>query len=82
MRDETLLRTILETLSRLDGTTLRERTLCREVEIGVDRLLTRAEFGEALGELLDRGLVEQEKNLLGEPTWAITVAGKAAARGV
>ena len=81
MRDEVVMRTILETLSRLD-TSLREQTLCREVEIGADRLLTRSEFADAIGELLDRGLVERDKNLMGDTTWSITVAGKAAAKGV
>lgn len=82
MRDEAVMRTILETLSRLDGTSLREQTLCREVEIGADRLLTRSEFADAIGELLERGLVERDKNLMGDTTWSITVAGKAAAKGV
>lgn len=75
MRDEMIERAILKVLYRMPGVHLRQATLAAEVEIAADRLLTTAEFTDALRALEDRRLVFREVTALDEVTWSISGRG-------
>lgn len=75
MRDELTERTILKVLYRMSGVYLRQTTLAAEVEIVADRLLTTAQFTDALRSLEDRRLISRDVTLLDEVTWSITGRG-------
>jgi len=68
---------ILKILNRLSPTPLTDSTLASELDIAVDRQLTRAEFQELLQSLNDRKFIKRSDNRMGLPICWITETGRA-----
>lgn len=79
-RDISLEITILDILDRLAPVPLLERTLLRETEIALDRLLVTADFDASLRSLHERKLINRGDSRMGLPQCWITDAGRAAMR--
>lgn len=68
----------LEILNRLYPTPLKELTLSREIEIAIDRQLTRDDYQDVLRTLSDRKLIARGEDRIGLPIVWITDTGRAA----
>jgi len=68
---------ILEILHRLFPTPLKVSTLARELDIAIDRQLTRDELQDVLGSLAERKLIRRSDNAMNLPICSITETGRA-----
>ena len=82
MKNPLIQKSILKILNRLDRVALRETTLASEVEIAIDRPLTTAEFTDELLFLVERGMINRDRDSFDETLWSITQKGELALKGL